>query len=79
MTELGKTLLALGLFLVFFGLVLIVATRIGLPVDRLHLGRLPGDFTYRTKNLSFFFPIGTCLLLSLILSAALYLLSRFTR
>lgn len=77
MNELGKTLLALGLLLAFFGAVLLVAGRTGLPVGRLPLGRLPGDFTYRSKNFSVFFPLGTCLLLSLILSVVLYLLSRF--
>lgn len=79
MNELGRTLLILGLFLAFFGLVLIIAARTGLPIDRLPIGRLPGDFTFRTRNLSFFFPLGTCLLLSLILSAVLYLVSRFNR
>ena len=79
MNELGKTLLGLGLLLAFLGAVLLVAGRTGLPIGRLPLGRLPGDFTYRTKHLSFFFPLGTCLLLSVILSAALYLLSRFHR
>jgi len=72
MVELGKALLGLGLLLVVAGGVLLLAARFGLP-----LGRLPGDLSYRGKHVSFFFPLGTSILLSLILSLILYLISRF--
>ena len=49
-------------------------SRIGLP-----LGRLPGDISYKGKNVSFYFPLGTSILISVVLSALLYLLSRFRR
>jgi hypothetical protein len=45
----------------------------------LPLGRLPGDFAYTGKNASFYFPLGTCILISVVLTALLYLLSRFRR
>jgi len=72
MVELGKALLGLGLLLVVAGGVLLLAARFGLP-----LGRLPGALSYRGKHVSFFFPLGTSILLSLILSLILYLISRF--
>ena len=74
MNDLGKALLGLGLLLAIIGAELLLAGRIGLPLDR-----LPGDFAYRGKNLSIFFPLGTSILVSVILSAILYLLSRFRR
>jgi hypothetical protein len=72
--ETGKILLGLGLLLASIGALLLLAGRFGLP-----LGRLPGDFAYRGKNVSVFIPIGTSILISIILSVALYLLSRFHR
>lgn len=74
MAELGKALLGLGLLLVVVGVVLLVAARFGTP-----LGKLPGDFSYRGKNVSFFFPLGTSILFSVILSLILFLISRFRR
>lgn len=74
MHELGKALVGLGLVLVIVGALILLATRVGLP-----LGRLPGDFAYRGKNVSFYFPLGTSILISVALSVFLYLLSRFRR
>jgi hypothetical protein len=74
MTELGKALLGLGLVLVLIGAVLLIAARFGLP-----LGKLPGDFSYRGKNVSVFFPLGTSILISVVLSVIFYLISRFRR
>lgn len=74
MAELGKALLGLGLLLVVIGAVLLIASRFGLP-----LGRLPGDFSYRGRNVSVFFPIGTSILISVLLSVIFYLISRFRR
>jgi len=74
MQDLGKLLLGLGLLLVVIGAVILLASRIGLP-----LGRLPGDISYKGKNVSFYFPLGTSILISVVLSVILYLLSRFRR
>ena len=72
MNELGKMLLGLGLLLAVIGAVLLLDGRVGVP-----LGRLPGDFAYKGKSFSVYFPLGTCILISVVLSAALYLFSRF--
>ena len=74
MNELGKVLLGLGLMLAAVGALLLAANRIGLP-----LGRLPGDLAFRGKHVSVFLPLGTCLLISAVLSLVLYLLSRHHR
>ena len=74
MHELGKALLGLGLLLAVIGAVLMLAGRFGLP-----LGRLPGDFAYRGKNVSFYFPLGTSILISIVLSVLFYLLSHLRR
>jgi hypothetical protein len=74
MADLGKMLIGLGLLIAGIGAVLLLAGRAGLP-----LGRLPGDFAYRGKHVSFYFPLGTCILISVVLSAILYLISRFRR
>ncbi len=74
MAELGKGLLGLGLLLILIGAVLLIAARFGLP-----LGLLPGDIAYRGKNVSFFFPLGTSILISVVLSVIFYLISRFRR
>jgi DUF2905 family protein len=43
------------------------------------LGRLPGDFSYKGKNVSFYFPLGTSILISVALSVILYFISRMRR
>jgi len=74
MNDLGKMLLGAGLAISLVGALILLAAHMGLP-----LGRLPGDISYKGKNVSFYFPLGTCILISVILSAILYLLSRFRR
>jgi len=74
MAELGKALLGLGILLVIVGAALLLAGRFGLP-----LGRLPGDISYRGKNVSVFFPLGTSILVSVVLSVIFYLISRLRR
>jgi hypothetical protein len=67
---LGKLLIFLGLALVALGLLLTFAGKIPL------LGKLPGDFRIERGNLTFYLPLGTCLLLSLLLSLLLWLFRR---
>jgi hypothetical protein len=74
MNELGKALVGIGLLLAAIGAALVLAARFGLP-----LGRLPGDMSWRGKNFSIFFPLGTSILVSIVLSAILFLISRFRR
>jgi hypothetical protein len=72
--ELGKMLIALGVLLIVVGGCIWLASRMGLP-----LGRMPGDLAYRDKNVQVYFPLGTCILISIVLSAIFYLLSHFRR
>jgi hypothetical protein len=74
MNDLGRLLIGLGLVLLVAGGLLLLLGRTGLP-----LGKLPGDISYRGKNVSVYFPLGTSILLSILLSAVFYFLSRFRR
>jgi Protein of unknown function (DUF2905) len=74
MTDLGKVLIAGGLILLVAGGVLSLLGRSGIP-----LGRLPGDFLYRGKNTTIYFPLATSLLLSVVLSVVLYMIGRWRR
>jgi hypothetical protein len=74
MGELGKALIGIGLLIALIGAVFLFAGRMGLP-----FGKLPGDFAYRGRNVSVYFPLGTSILLSVVLSLIFYLISRFRR
>jgi hypothetical protein len=74
MNDLGRLLIGVGFVLVVAGGLLLLLGRTGLP-----LGRLPGDISYRGRNTSVYFPLGTSILLSVVLSLVFYLLSRFRR
>ena len=71
MTDIGKMLLGLGLAVASIGLVLMLLGRTNLPI-----GRLPGDIFYRGKHMTFYFPLATSILVSLVLSVVLYLIGR---
>jgi hypothetical protein len=72
--SLGKLLIGAGALLILIGVVVLVAGRANVP-----LGRLPGDISYRGKNTSVFFPITTCIVLSILLSFVLWLVNKFLR
>ena len=74
MQDIGRWLVGIGLLLAAIGVLILLAGRFGLPI-----GRLPGDFSFKEKNVSFYFPLGTSILISVILSLILYLFSRFRR
>jgi len=74
MVEMGRMLLVLGVALVVIGGIVMLLGRTGLP-----LGRLPGDIVYRGKNTTFYFPLATSVILSILLSLILFLVSRFKR
>jgi hypothetical protein len=71
MRRVGRTLIFIGLALVALGLLVSLGER--LPI---RFGRLPGDIVVRGKNSVFYFPIITSLLLSALLSLAMWLFSR---
>ena len=66
----GKTLIAFGLLLVLIGLLLTFGGKIP------WLGKLPGDIRIERDSFSFYFPLGTSVLLSLILSFLFWLFRR---
>jgi len=70
MSGLGRMLIVLGLILVAAGIIIASAHRIP------WLGRLPGDIYIKKENFSFYFPIATSILLSLLLSLILWLFRR---
>jgi hypothetical protein len=70
MSGLGKMLIVFGVIMVAIGAILLVVPKIP------WLGRLPGDITYQGKGFTFYFPLATCILLSLVLSLILYLLRK---
>lgn len=72
--ELGRVLLTLGAFLVLSGAFFYFGGR--LPF---RLGRLPGDIVREGKNSTFYFPIVTCVVLSVGLSLLFWLISKFRR
>jgi hypothetical protein len=69
--QLGRAVIVLGLLLVVVGVLLTFADR--LPF---RIGRLPGDIVIRGRNTSFYIPLMTCLLLSLLLTLVSWLFSR---
>jgi Protein of unknown function (DUF2905) len=71
MGGLGRALIGLGVLLVVVGVALVFADR--LPF---RLGRLPGDFLYRGRNTTIYAPLGTSLVLSVVLSLLMWLFNR---
>ncbi len=71
MNELGKILVVVGLLIVVAGALLWSGLGKG------WLGRLPGDIHYSKGNFSFYFPLMTCLLVSLLLTLLLWLFRRW--
>ena len=74
MNELGKLLIFVGGLLAAAGLLILLPGRTNLP-----LGRLPGDIFYRGKHTTFYFPLLSCLLLSLILSLVMYAVNHWRK
>jgi hypothetical protein len=74
MEQIARTLMLGGLVLFIIGGGLYLATKFGLP-----LGRLPGDIHIEGENGSFYFPVTTSILVSLILSIILNVVSRLLR
>lgn len=71
MADLGKLLLALGGMIILLGGILLLAGRFNLP-----LGWLPGDIVYRGKNTVFYFPLTTCIVISVVLSLLFWLFGK---
>jgi len=74
MAEMGRILVALGVALAVIGGIVMLLGRTGVP-----LGRLPGDFLYRGKNTTFYFPLASSIVISIVLSVVLFLVGRLKR
>lgn len=74
MAEMGRILVVLGVALVVIGGIVMLLGRTGMP-----LGRLPGDFLYRGKNTTVYFPLASSILISIVLSIVLFLVGRMKR
>ena len=70
----GRILVALGVALVVIGGIVMLLGRTGVP-----LGRLPGDFLYRGKNTTFYFPLASSIVISIVLSIVLFVIGRLKR
>lgn len=69
---LGRILVVVGIAIAALGLLVMLGSKLGLP----RLGRLPGDIVWRGRNTSFYFPIVTCLVLSVVLTLILSFINR---
>ena len=67
LTSLGKGLILIGLLITAVGVLFLYSEKIG------WIGRLPGDITIRRENVTVYFPLATCLLISVLLSLLIWL------
>ena len=74
MADVGRVLILVGAAAIVAGLAFILVGRANIP-----LGRLPGDIVYRGKNSTFYFPLATSILVSVVLSVVMYLIGRLRR
>jgi hypothetical protein len=68
-SDIGRTLIALGIVMVIVGVLLTMRVP--------WLGRLPGDFSFGGPNWKVYVPLGTCLVLSVLLTLVSYVISMF--
>lgn len=71
--QVGKILIIFGIFLIIFGVFLMGASKL------YFFGKLPGDILIKRENFTFYFPLGTSLILSLILSLLFFLITKFLK
>jgi hypothetical protein len=72
MVNIGKIVIIAGVALVVMGAVIYLAGRMNLPI-----GRLPGDIRIQRENFTFYFPLATSIILSILLTIGLNLLLRW--
>ncbi|HLH92447.1 MAG TPA: DUF2905 domain-containing protein [Xanthobacteraceae bacterium] len=63
-------------FLIVLGLIILAAGLLWPVLTRLGFGRLPGDIAIQRGNFTFYFPLVTCIIISVLLSAVLWLFNR---
>ncbi len=74
-TDIGRLLVILGGVIVVVGILLMVGSKFSF----FGLGHLPGDIRWKGKNSTFYFPLTTCLLLSVVITLIMWLISHLTR
>ena len=70
MGDLGKSIIFIGIVLIIVGILVTIAGK--MP----GAGKLPGDIFIKKENFSFYFPLTTCILLSIIFSTIMYFLGK---
>ena len=70
MFDLGRTIILFGVILIIIGGVILLLGKIP------GIGKLPGDILIERKNFTFYFPLGTSILISILLSFILWLIGR---
>ena len=71
MGDFGRLLIGLGLVIAAIGVAILLVGKMGLP-----LGRLPGDFAWRGRHTTVYFPLVTCIIVSVVLSLIFWIISR---
>jgi hypothetical protein len=76
MNDVGKMLIRVGLLLVVGGAVVVLLGRWNIPI-----GRLPGDLSWKSKSggTQFYFPVVTCIVVSVLLSLVMWIVNSFRR
>lgn len=70
LAPIGRGLISVGAVILVIGVALLLAEKVP------YLGRLPGDLMWKKGNFSFYFPLATCLIVSLLVSLVLWLVRR---
>ena len=70
--QIGKWLIVTGIVIALFGVLVVILGRVG-------LFKLPGDLEFGSKNWRIYFPIASCIVISIILTLILWLISYFRR
>jgi hypothetical protein len=71
MPSLGRILITIGLLITAGGLVVLFLNRLNIPI-----GRFPGDFSYSGKHVTIYFPLVTCIVISIVVSIVFWILNR---
>jgi hypothetical protein len=72
--RIGKILIVVGIILIISGIILVIFKK--LPFIP---GKLPGDIVMEKENFKFYFPVGTCIIASIVLSLVFYIISKFIK
>jgi hypothetical protein len=73
MSALGRILIITGAAIIILGVALLFLDKVPF------IGRLPGDIVIKRKNLTLYFPLGTSILISLLLTAIIFIINLFRR